>query len=501
MYEGRPGALKAGLFLCGGLHARNLGDRGDRGGGVDRFVGLIVAALCLWWSGVAGAETVPATRTVVPKQGSGWYSCPLSGTPATKRDVPYANQACLLEAPETTTIAAAGLYGSSSAACGLGNNARHVCLKVEGGQYIPLAYAEFLPTGTCPPGTVEEDGQCAQYSCPAGWTLEGTMCTRPDQCPPAGTPIPGEVFGLIGVHRSMTFCAAGCEVYAGGGYAISQGSGGSRTEWYGPFSSAGGEVGDCTATPEQAASEPLTPEAECVRRGMTYGTVGGTVVCVAPGEGAPIERARPPSTTETKDGEGTTQQTTEVQRTIECGEGGCVTIVRTIVRDGTGEVVSDTTERVPGISGDTEQGQWCVDNPEAPGCKPSSWGGSCAAGWACEGDAVACALAREVHMRNCQMLSPRSSASTAAAEAYVDGVLAGTGLPENIVAREEFGMPDIVTGERISAGGCPSPTVVNTPMGVITIDVSSYCGLLSGFGWVILAVGIVIGARILLGGL
>lgn len=43
---------------------------------------------------------------------------------------------------------------------------------------------------------------------------------------------------------------------------------------------------------------------------------------------------------------------------------------------------------------------------DGDGEEESSFGGSCAGGFACEGDAIQCAIAKEQHIRNCKLFEP-----------------------------------------------------------------------------------------------
>ena len=46
---------------------------------------------------------------------------------------------------------------------------------------------------------------------------------------------------------------------------------------------------------------------------------------------------------------------------------------------------------------------FCETNKDLDVCKKGTFGGACAAGFACEGDAIQCAMAKEQHMRNCKL--------------------------------------------------------------------------------------------------
>lgn len=71
------------------------------------------------------------------------------------------------------------------------------------------------------------------------------------------------------------------------------------------------------------------------------------------------------------------------------------------------------TTTTPGTGADDKpQDAFCKENPESPLCKKSTFGGSCSAGWSCDGDAAMCALAKEQHKRNCELFSPDTDKSS-----------------------------------------------------------------------------------------
>src|SRR5690606_10865770 len=64
-----------------------------------------------------------------------------------------------------------------------------------------------------------------------------------------------------------------------------------------------------------------------------------------------------------------------------------------------------------GGKGDGAGKGFCEENPNSPQCKESSFGGSCQANFACDGDAIQCAIAKEQHIRACKLFDDPSPES------------------------------------------------------------------------------------------
>lgn len=77
-----------------------------------------------------------------------------------------------------------------------------------------------------------------------------------------------------------------------------------------------------------------------------------------------------------------------------------------------------TTTNPDGSTDEKPEQEFCKENPEAPQCKKSNWGGSCGS-FTCDGDAIQCAIAREQHQRNCKLFDEKTSHP--AYQAAVDG--------------------------------------------------------------------------------
>ena len=77
-----------------------------------------------------------------------------------------------------------------------------------------------------------------------------------------------------------------------------------------------------------------------------------------------------------------------------------------------------TTTKPDGSTEEKPEKEFCKENPDAPQCKKSNWGGSCGS-FTCDGDAIQCAIAKEQHQRNCKLFDEKTSHP--AYQAAVDG--------------------------------------------------------------------------------
>lgn len=62
-----------------------------------------------------------------------------------------------------------------------------------------------------------------------------------------------------------------------------------------------------------------------------------------------------------------------------------------------------TITKPDGTTEEKPQDTFCKENPDSPMCIKGQFGGSCGAGFSCEGDAIQCAMAKEQHRRNCEL--------------------------------------------------------------------------------------------------
>lgn len=395
-------------------------------------------------------------------------------------------------------------------------------------------------------------------SCPSdgtGWVLNagaGT-CTRPDQCPTGAQPCSVGVdseaaASLCSFRQQMTAeqwkalpsttggaCRGGCP------YSVTKGSWISGTGYFNVVNNGGGAPGtSCTGdVPPSFPSSPNQPppppppepttnrDADCIRAGGSPGVAPGTgdFLCLPRGS-TPSTTQGPATTTTTTNPDGTITQTTS-QPVTTCAGGVCTTTTTTTTNTypagsnpATATPISSTTTTVtgPGRGSPNSGGSGGSTGTGTDGtglCDPSKqrcgedggngFGGSCEAGFTCEGDAIQCAIAQEQYRRNCQMLSPKKgpnnvAMSTTEAEAEFEASARGLKKGDTLIPKSERDVSSLNTTDRLGTGGDLGTRTVATPLGTVSLDLNFLNAPLRWFGFVILASSLLIAARIIIGG-
>lgn len=212
---------------------------------------------------------------------------------------------------------------------------------------------------------------CTPYSCPAKGSY--TAVTQPDRK----------------IENPGVQCMDGCNVNPASVKSAPDGS--LYMSWPYKYTGdvCGGKVGgDGVNTGETSTEAPKQcPSGQCP------GSVNGLDVCVAcvsttiPGASSSASGAAGAAGSNLPDGATSATNTT-------CNQSTCTTT--TTVTDKNGSVLGTATQEKP-------KENFCQENPGLQICKEGRWGGNCGGGYTCDGDAVQCALAREVHTRNCQL--------------------------------------------------------------------------------------------------
>lgn len=300
-------------------------------------------------------------------------------------------------------------------------------------------------------------------------------------------------------NGNASFCVEGCAATAQGGvkcYWSDAPSGGDdvvriggHCEGQGPFSFNGrncasysGGISDI----DTVETSPTTPwwdsgkgPNECAKSGGAWGQVNGQNVCIKPGAGQTNVQTSGKDTGTTKsattpDGSGGTTTKSETTST-ECKDGKCTSTTTTTTggTNANGTPKTDTTETKSETENQTE---FCKKNPADPRCTNTndgkgSWAGGCG-GFTCSGDAVQCALAREVHQRNCEATA--SNSFTDLADAAGAGTDTGAGYIQSekstaaISAQSKFN--ESLQSSPIAAT-CPASRSIAVPGG-FSVDVS-----------------------------
>lgn len=222
--------------------------------------------------------------------------------------------------------------------------------------------------------------------------------------------------------------------------------------------------------------------------GQVSGQVNGTTVCV-PGavesEGTKVDKK-----TETL-ANGDTKETVTTTTTTCTQAGACTTTVTTQITikpagggEGTTTTESETTE--------LDRESFCAENPTFQACKQSEWAGTCGAGFACAGDAVQCAIAREQHRRWCEFVDASSPLSELGAAAATGEALP-PGHPGGAASSVSLEFSSVIDQTDRLGGGCPSD--VSLGMGLV-IPFSQLCSPLQMLGSIMVGLSMLAAAFI-----
>ena len=400
---------------------------------------------------------------------------------------------------------------------------------------IPLEMLNGCPKNS----TVTADGKCR---CESGYferSLNGsTQCVKPDDRTPEqlchdlamfwNSTLNGDRFGRVQATLSesadgMTVCyehdagvglpqGKGCKHKFTGDLGFKDDEG---TDWVNGHSFAyddddKAQVGGSLVCNLGDPDPPKEEQPEKCRDGY-LGTVNGVEVCVE----AVTGETEGNDWNRTTDGEG---NHTDEKTNVKCNGDQCtVTTEKTTTKsDGTTTTTTTTTQNV------NRQG-YCARNPESSICgreedkdgankgarergggkgggdgegeeeNPSQFGGACAAGFTCEGDAILCAIAKDQHIRACKLFDDSSPES----ELY----LANKGKTGNqtgdLPGNETISLAGrIDTSDALGGGGCFGDLSVTVWGTSVSLPLSNLCQYLAMLGNILVAVSMLIAARI-----
>lgn len=199
--------------------------------------------------------------------------------------------------------------------------------------------------------------------------------------------------------------------------------------------------------------------------------------------------------TETNGGSSTTGTTiTSTTSKTSCDGSNCTTTTTTTTTnpDGTKTDKSETTSQA--------QADYCTRNPNATACKrpEGSFGGSCTAGFSCEGDAVQCAIAREAYRRNCELLEKETPESTLGKN-IANGEDRPVGHPGN--SPEIVNVSGNINQTNPYGGSCPPDINLNVYGKTVIVPLSNACDIFKWMGYIAVAFTMYAAARITMSGI
>lgn len=198
--------------------------------------------------------------------------------------------------------------------------------------------------------------------------------------------------------------------------------------------------------PEENPETSNPPDPSCP--GGFKGEVNGVSVCVPPKGSSGVTELE-----EKDNGDGTK---TNTKTEVKCENGKCeVTKTSTTTNTATNTTVSSSS-----VTTTVDKSAYCSQNKTTAACKNEQgeeegngkFGGSCSAGFTCEGDALQCAIAKEQHKRSCELHVNESPESKLYEAAKAKTGKATDDLPGN----ETIALTDrIDTSSALGAGYCP----------------------------------------------
>lgn len=344
------------------------------------------------------------------------------------------------------------------------------------------------PGGCASPGTSNvETSATAQnmgtvISCPANTTPLGTVCecntgTKPSadgqacvahDCPNAGTYSPVTQPDQLVPNAGDNQCAGGCEFKPS---AWKSGPDGKIWATW-PFTATGKSCGGAKATTDPKAStgelNSQNPAPIACASNQCPGQVNGANVCVAcSGTKVDGPSTAASGTTPTNDTSGAIKGE---QKSTECNGTTCTTT--TTYKDANGSTIGTKSET-------KDQKSFCQENPTLQICKEARWTGACSAGFSCEGDAVQCAMSKEVHTRNCQLYQENGLSEVG--EAALNAGAVPDGHPGKNPDEKNF---STMFKPTMSAASCLLDKTVTVMGKTVTLPFSKLCDPLRWMGWI-----------------
>lgn len=350
--------------------------------------------------------------------------------------------------------------------------------------------------------------------CASGFNEQGDKCVDPNA--PPDPPDPCEALAekcetlsgslkVIDIKKSVDYrpfktctpaglvpgCSKGCVIQSSGlgtyykdqsGVSYFQGQGTVLSETCLPVVDAGGE-------PPKEEDNPLPPsepdEKPC-NPGEYQGTVNGTKVCLPAKSSETLVKQE---TVENADG-----SKTEVTTTVKC-EGGKCTVTETATNKDSSGATTGTANKETGIS----QSNFCAQNPGSEVCKSagdgeddkSTFTGSCASNFKCEGDAVQCAIALQQHETSCKLFDESNPYWQAFKDAEAGN---STGVESTAVDLASHVSVDSVIG----AGACPADIEITVFNQTVPFALSKFCPYFDAMGMLIM-LGAAVGCLRILG--
>lgn len=317
-------------------------------------------------------------------------------------------------------------------------------------------------------------------SCPSGTSASTSgECVNPCGSTQGKNPPVGEGGTVAVTGQGVTpsgACFNGCQFSYDGGGPKAWGSNSQGQTWFYVWTGNWqGSGSTCTMGPDVPSTSPPPPITPEVPPGMCPGQVNGQSVVVKCGSTSGTSGTN--GTATNADGSTTT---TATQQQTQCSGKQCTTTTTTTTTTtpaggGTGTTTTSTQ------TANQPQSEFCASNVGDPNCaeEESQWGGSCSAGFTCDGDAVQCAIARDQYVRHCQMFDLPNSLSQAG-----DSVMTGESRPSDHPANnaESINLGNGFDQTNLIGGSCPPDLSISFKGATVSLPFSNLCGPASWLG-------------------
>lgn len=366
------------------------------------------------------------------------------------------------------------------------------------------------PTCTCTAGLRPVDGQCvASPVCPEGQHEEGGACV-PDNCKPNETRVNGVCVPEPPCPAGQTRVNGKCQPFK------CPDKGTVSDQWYELTSNSSAATCLYNNQDNTYCTMTIQPSVIASSGGVTsyvggYGVyTGGTCGPSEPGkptpqdpdkpEGDPDKGTKPPGPKDPKPGDkpggptpgGPGANPTPPNTNGDCppgtykSNGGCYPKdPPKQPPDGDGKCpagyVKVGSECIPLMPKPDSEGDGEDDKPE------SNFSGACQGGFACEGDAIQCSIAKEQHRRACKLFDDVNAETQLYDTEKVKTGKRTDDLPGN--ATHEFGSGMYDSSNMLPGGSCIADVTVDVLSTSVTLPFSRVCPLLGYLRLALLAFG------------
>jgi len=398
-------------------------------------------------------------------------------------------QACLASAQSRDARYTLGTCSTTPKTC---------TMKVDGSSYGGWVYGFG---SSCPANSTASGATC---TCNGGYEEVNGQCQQ-NNCPSSGTDLGGSSSAGVAVSGSKATtsgCAGGCGFTGSSGAYIPPGTQGAGNFIFGPYKSTGKlcDMSGAGAATGAGAGNPSSGAPSPCGAGKCPGSVNGSSVCVACGAGTQTAESGSSSSTTSSSSTSASGATSSSSssgsgnKQTSCDGGSCTTTTTTTTTNSDGSSSSSTS------SSTEPQSDYCAKNPKAIACKgdDSQWGGACAGGFTCSGDAVQCAQAQASWKLTCDIAGDPTDASVVAGKSAITAGDRPGDHPGNNPDNIQFSAN--IDQSNPYGSSCPADFTMQAIGATVVVPLSSACDVFQWMGYVAVAFSMFGAAKIAFSG-